>query len=106
MLNLIFNAIEAMPSGGTLEISTHIDASGKQVSIEVKDTGYGISAENLDHIYDPFFSTKAPGEGTGLGLSIVYGIIKNHGGRVKVKSTVNRGTVFSLRLPMYTGESA
>jgi two-component system NtrC family sensor kinase len=106
MLNLIFNAIEAMPTGGTLEICTHLDASEKQVSIEVKDTGYGISPENLDHIYDPFFSTKTPGEGTGLGLSIVYGIIKNHSGRVKVKSTVNRGTAFSLRLPMYTGESA
>ncbi len=106
MLNLIFNAIEAMPAGGTLAISTRPDVSGKQVTIEVKDSGYGISAKNLGHIYDPFFTTKTPGEGTGLGLSIVYGIIKNHGGRVKVKSTVKHGTVFSLRLPMYTGGSA
>jgi signal transduction histidine kinase len=106
LLNLIFNAIEAMPTGGTLEISTHPDADGKQVTIEVKDTGDGIPSENLDHIYDPFFTTKAPGEGTGLGLSIVYGIIKNHGGQVKVKSELNRGTVFAIRLPMHTGGPA
>jgi len=103
ILNLIFNAIEAMPAGGSLAISTHPNAAAQQVTINVKDTGDGIPADNLDHIYDPFFTTKAPGEGTGLGLSIVYGIIKNHGGQVKVKSEVNRGTVFSLCLPMHTG---
>ena len=106
MLNLIFNAIEAMRAGGTLVISTHPDRAGNSVTIKVKDTGDGIPPENLDHIYDPFFTTKAPGEGTGLGLSIVYGIVKNHGGQVKVKSEVNRGTVFSLCLPMLTGGSA
>jgi len=100
MLNLIFNAIEAMPTGGELVITTRADASAGQVVIEVQDTGTGILKENLNHIYDPFFTTKAPGEGTGLGLSIVYGIVKNHGGQVKVKSAVDTGTVFSLRLPL------
>ncbi|MDX2454857.1 ATP-binding protein [Desulfosarcina sp.] len=100
MLNLIFNAIEAMPTGGELAITTRADASAGQVVIEVQDTGTGILEKDLDHIYDPFFTTKAPGEGTGLGLSIVYGIIKNHGGQVKVKSAVDTGTVFSLRLPL------
>ncbi len=100
MLNLIFNAIEAMPAGGELTIRTRADKPDRQVTIEVQDTGDGILEKHLDHIYDPFFTTKAPGEGTGLGLSIVYGIIKNHGGQVKVKSTVNTGTVFSIRLPL------
>ena len=100
MLNLIFNAIEAMPTGGELLITTRPDASTGQVVIEVQDTGTGILKENINHIYDPFFTTKAPGEGTGLGLSIVYGIVKNHGGHVKVKSAVDTGTVFSLRLPL------
>ena len=106
MLNLIFNAIEAMPSGGKLAISTRPDTAGKKITIEVQDTGIGILPANLDHIYDPFFTTKDPGKGTGLGLSIVYGIIKNHGGQVKVKSELNRGTLFSLCLPTHTGGSA
>jgi len=100
MLNLIFNAIEAMPTGGELAITTRIDAAVDRVVIDVRDTGAGILEKNLDHIYDPFFTTKAPGEGTGLGLSIVYGIIKNHGGQVKVKSTADTGTVFSVGLPL------
>jgi signal transduction histidine kinase len=100
MLNLIFNAIEAMPTGGELAIRKSIDKAGGHVTIQVADTGGGIRKKHLNHIYDPFFTTKAPGEGTGLGLSIVYGIIKNHGGKVKVTSTSGSGTVFSLRLPL------
>ena len=100
VLNLIFNAIEAMPQGGELSIRSWEDATAKKVIVEVRDSGYGISKEDLDHIYDPFFTTKALGEGTGLGLSIVYGVIKNHGGQVVVKSAVNAGTVFTLWLPL------
>ena len=100
MLNLIFNAIEAMPSGGELAITTHVDTSLRQILIDVRDTGSGILDKDLDHIFDPFFTTKAPGEGTGLGLSIVYGIIKNHGGQVKVRSSTDAGTVFSISLPL------
>lgn len=89
-----------MPQGGELTIRSWPDASAKKVIVEVRDSGYGICKEDLDHIYDPFFTTKAIGEGTGLGLSIVYGVIKNHGGRVAVKSDVNAGTAFTLWLPL------
>ena len=100
LLNLIFNAIEAMPTGGDLRIRTRVDKPGGHISIQVADTGQGIRKGHLDHIYDPFFTTKAPGEGTGLGLSIVYGIVKNHGGRISVTSTLGTGTVFTVRLPL------
>jgi signal transduction histidine kinase len=106
MLNLIFNAIEAMPGGGELAIRACIDAANRQVAIDVQDTGSGIRETDLDHIFDPFFTTKTPGQGTGLGLSIVYGIIKNHGGRVKVKSTAGTGTVFSIHLPLVYGRGS
>jgi len=99
-LNLIFNAVEAMPRGGKLMISSRVDWSERQVRIAIKDTGYGIRQEDLDHIFDPFFTTKPEGEGTGLGLSIVYGVVKNHGGRVQVESTVGAGTVFTLDFPI------
>jgi two-component system, NtrC family, sensor kinase len=100
LLNLIFNAIEAMPDGGRLAIVSRLDAAAGNVCIEVQDTGQGIGREDLDHIFDPFFTTKAEGEGTGLGLSIVYGVTKNHGGRIHVKSRVGEGTSFSLTLPV------
>ncbi|RJQ54555.1 MAG: PAS domain-containing protein [Desulfobacteraceae bacterium] len=98
-LNLIFNAIEAMPRGGRLTVSSCVDTTEKQVRIQVRDTGDGIAQENLDHIFDPFFTTKAEGEGTGLGLSIVYGVVKNHGGHVCVESASGKGTLFSLNFP-------
>ncbi len=95
-LNLIFNSIEAMPRGGELSVVARHDHRQRKVTIAIRDTGEGIGEEDLDHIFDPFFTTKAEGEGTGLGLSIVYGIIKNHGGKIKVDSTRGKGTVFSL----------
>jgi len=95
-LNLIFNAIEAMPKGGQLNIISKLERAKKNVRIEIVDTGYGISRENLDHIFDPFFTTKEQGEGTGLGLSIVHSVIKNHGGNIKVSSKVGEGTSFVL----------
>ena len=95
-LNLIFNAIEAMPQGGQLSIISKLERAKKNVRVEIVDTGYGISRENLDHIFDPFFTTKEQGEGTGLGLSIVHSVIKNHGGNIKVSSKVGEGTSFVL----------
>jgi len=95
-LNLIFNAIEAMPQGGQLNIISKLERAKKNVRVEIVDTGYGISRENLDHIFDPFFTTKEQGEGTGLGLSIVHSVIKNHGGNIKVSSKVGEGTSFVL----------
>ena len=98
-LNLIFNAIEAMPGGGCLILASCLNAREKKVRIEIKDTGSGIAEANLAHIFDPFFTTKEEGEGTGLGLSIVYGIVKNHKGDIKVDSRVGKGCSFVLSFP-------
>jgi len=98
-LNLIFNAIVAMPQGGQLNVLSELDSAKMSVRIEIRDTGYGIPEENLDHIFDPFFSTKEDGEGTGLGLSVVYGVTKNHEGDIKVNSKVGEGTSFILNFP-------
>ena len=100
LLNLIFNAIEAMPEGGRLHIASAPVRDGKQIQIEIRDTGCGIPDADMDHIFDPFFTTKGEGEGTGLGLSIVYGVTKNHGGRIRVKSEEGKGTVFTLIFPI------
>ena len=99
-LNLIFNAVEAMPDGGQLTILSKLDKAKKNALIEIRDTGYGIPKENLDHIYDPFFTTKGEGEGTGLGLSIVYGVTKNHEGNIKIDSEVGKGSSFILNFPI------
>jgi two-component system NtrC family sensor kinase len=99
-LNLIFNAIEAMPKGGQLQIISELESAKNNAQIEIQDTGYGIAKENLGHIFDPFFSTKGEGEGTGLGLSIVYGITKNHKGQIKVNSKVGEGSSFVLTFPV------
>ncbi len=76
-----------------------LDPVQKQVLVEIRDTGSGIHAENLNHIFDPFFTTKEAGKGTGLGLSIVYGIVKSHGGDIRVKSEVGKGSSFFLEFP-------
>jgi two-component system NtrC family sensor kinase len=94
-LNMFINAAQAMPTGGALTITTRFIEKEKAVQIVIEDTGAGISQENLDRIFDPFFSTKAQ-KGFGLGLSVSYGIIKNHGGRVDVKSREGEGTRFSI----------
>lgn len=99
-LNLIFNAIEAMPEGGQLRISTKFNKFENRAIVGIQDTGYGIAQKDLKHIFDPFFSTKMEGSGTGLGLSIVYGIVKNHQGRIDVDSIVGRGTLFTLGFPL------
>ena len=104
ILNLVFNAIESMPEGGNLEIKSNCDVGRKHFQIYIKDTGCGISQENREHIFDPFFTTKPEGEGTGLGLSIVYGIVKNHGGKVDVQSNPGEGTRFTLTFPLMSGE--
>jgi PAS domain S-box-containing protein len=97
-LNLFMNARDAMPGGGMLEVRT--SAQNGSVEIEVTDTGMGIAPEHLHRIFDPFFTTKATGRGTGLGLSVSYGIIKEHAGRVDVRSTPGKGTSFRLEFPV------
>lgn len=99
-LNLIFNAIEAMAEGGLLTVVVKPVKSEKKVKVEIRDTGYGISPQNMEHIFDPFFTTKAEGEGTGLGLSIIYGVVKKHGGKIKVNSRPGKGSSFILYFPM------
>ena len=100
LLNLVFNAIEAMPDGGRMDITAKTHARGKKIRISIGDSGAGIPKDCLENIFDPFFTTKAQGEGTGLGLSIVYGIARNHGGKIRVQSEMGRGTVFTLELPV------
>ena len=99
LINLIFNAIDAMPGGGKLEIAAERDQTENFVTISVKDTGSGISEKDLPHIFEPFFTTKKNGYGVGLGLSTVYGIMERHRGRVEVKS-IKGGVIFILRLPL------
>lgn len=97
--NLFINAAQAMPEGGGLKIVTAVDAERDMAVIKVADTGSGISEENLDKIFDPFFSTKAKA-GMGLGLSITYGIIKNHGGEISVRNRPEGGAEFTIWLPI------
>ena len=101
-LNLFLNAKDAMNGGGTLQLSTQ---NGDSVSVRVSDTGSGIAQENIQRIYDPFFTTKtAPAEGqtrgTGLGLSVTYGIIQEHAGNIRVESRPGEGTTFTLDFPL------
>ena len=85
-------------SQGKIKLATRADGDG--VMVEVADTGKGIAAENLQKIFDPFFSTKEIGKGTGLGLSISYKIVQQHGGRISVESVVGNGTTFKVWLPL------
>jgi len=102
-LNLVINAQHAMEKeGGVLTISSGFMPDGKRISISVKDTGTGISPENLSRIFDPFFSTKSEGKGTGLGLSTAYGIVTNHYGEIKVISAPGQGTEMIVVLPVST----
>jgi two-component system, NtrC family, sensor kinase len=102
IFNLIMNARHAVGQKGTIGISTQYCPDGKQVIIEVRDTGHGIEQKNLSCIFDPFFTTKPTGEGTGLGLSVSYGIIKNHGGNISVQSDPGKGAKFTVVLPTKT----
>jgi two-component system NtrC family sensor kinase len=99
LMNLVFNALEAMPEGGTLTMTTFFDKKTRRVRVAVKDTGCGIPPENVSAIFEPFFSTKTQDKGVGLGLSVVYGIIREHRGSVYVDSTVGVGSTFNLSLP-------
>jgi signal transduction histidine kinase len=98
LLNLLFNAIEAMPDGGEIAVVSALDSDG-WTRVEIRDSGCGIEAGDLGHIFDPFFTTKQEGEGTGLGLSILYGMVNKHSGTVDVDSAPGRGTMFTLRFP-------
>jgi two-component system, NtrC family, sensor kinase len=97
VIALATNAIDAMPNGGKLCFKAYKQTH--RIIIEVKDTGIGISSEDLPKIFEPFFTTKEVGKGTGLGLAVCYGIITEHGGRLSVRSTLGKGTTFMMYLP-------
>jgi PAS domain S-box-containing protein len=97
-LNMISNARDAMPDGGTLTVKTGVE--GKNVQVEISDTGIGIRKENLSKIFDTFFSTKDSVKDAGLGLSVCYGFIKDHGGDIKVESEWDSGTTFKIIIPI------
>jgi PAS domain S-box-containing protein len=119
LINLVVNARDAMPSGGAVSIrlsnekvaaasslGSAIMPPGDYVRLEVADTGVGMSKEIQSKIFDPFFTTKPVGQGTGLGLATVYGIVKQSGGFIDVRSEVGKGTSFYVYLPRHTGEAA
>jgi two-component system NtrC family sensor kinase len=99
-LNMVANARDAMPGGGTLSVVT--DGDSDTVYVKVTDTGTGIREEHLDKIFDSFFTTKGEVKGVGLGLSVCYGFIEDHGGDIEVKSQVGEGTTFTISLPVHT----
>lgn len=99
LMNLVFNAVEAMPDGGTLTIKTGYEEHRDQVRIDVIDTGVGIPQEVISQIFEPFYTTKERDKGVGLGLSVVYGIIKEHRGSIYVVSQIGKGSDFIVRLP-------
>jgi two-component system NtrC family sensor kinase len=103
-LNMVANARDAMPEGGTLSVVTGSDSD--KVFVEISDTGTGIREEHLDKIFDSFFTTKGEVKGVGLGLSVCYGFIKDHGGDIEVKSEVAEGTTFTISLPVQAVEES
>ncbi len=100
LLNLIFNAVDAMPDGGTLTLHTALESNPETVVIRVSDTGHGIREADMGHLFEPFYTTKQEGHGLGLGLSTTYGIIDRHGGSLTAASQPDRETTFEIRLPV------
>lgn len=100
LLNLMLNACQAMPGGGTLTL--RLCAKANMVELSLQDTGVGIPQEQVSKIFDPFFTTKPVGEGTGLGLTVVHGIIQEHNGAIRVDSVPGQGTTFIVSLPVHS----
>jgi PAS domain S-box-containing protein len=98
-VNILWNAIEAMPEGGALTVTSNFDREKDRIEIQVSDTGVGIPEEDVERIFEPFFTSKADGKGVGLGLSVAYGIIRQHHGEIHIHSKVGQGTRFSIQLP-------
>ncbi len=101
VLNLLLNAIQAMPQGGRLQLSGSVPSGDRWVQLSIEDSGIGIPPKDMDKLFDPFFSTREGG--IGLGLSIAHRIIDQHHGRIEVESTPERGTIFTISLPLEQG---
>ena len=112
-LNLLANAVDAMPAGGELTIKTRLEEvndtglgrphhdDGRCVAVSIRDSGQGIAEEYLSRIFDPFFTTKEAGRGTGIGLAVCSQIIHAHGGSIAVQSHPGEGSTFTIRLPLH-----
>jgi two-component system NtrC family sensor kinase len=100
--NLILNAIQAMPEGGTLNLRAL--TYDNMIKIEVQDAGCGISEENIHKLFTPFFTTKGEGKGVGLGLAVAHGIVQHHRGKIEVHSREGQGTTFTIYLPIFYEE--
>ena len=102
VMNLVLNGAEATRARGAghLRVATRASVDKKDVLLEVKDDGEGMSPELKERIFDPFFTTKDEGKGVGLGLAVVYGIVQAHGGDIEVASVPGRGTLFRVTLPV------
>jgi len=103
-MNLLSNAFQSIDGEGDVWIRT--STSDGVVTVEVRDNGHGIPRENLNRIFEPFYTTKAVGQGTGLGLSISYGIIEQHHGKIFVANAPGGGTIFTVRLPIFQEKPA
>jgi len=97
-LNIFANAEQSIVDNGDIQINTEV--TNNQIITTIKDSGCGIDSAHLKKIFDPFFTTKAPGKGTGLGLSIVYKIIQEHKGTIEIESSLNKGTIVTVKLPI------
>jgi signal transduction histidine kinase len=100
LINIIGNAIDAMPDGGRLGVATSHHRDLDRVVLSIQDSGTGMTPADIEHIFEPFYSTKPEGEGTGLGLSVTLGIVKSHGGSISVESEPGQGTTMTLQLPV------
>jgi signal transduction histidine kinase len=103
LMNLLINASQAMPDGGRISVRTALSTDKKDLTVAIADTGQGIAPEDIDRIFDPFYTTKGPEKGTGLGLSVSYGIIQQHGGHIRVECAPDLGTQFTIHLPVDEG---